>query len=387
MTRVLHVIDLLTVGGAQKMLSIFAGQAIERGIEMSVVSLADISGSLAARQLQEMGISVRAFPAGHLSDLRRIAALVRYVRASSFDLIHSHLSYGNILGSLAGRLAGVPTIGTLHSAGDDQSPQPAKRFTSARGRAETFALRYLADRVMAVGDNVALSQSGRFHGKDITVVPNAVPVPPRISAAQRLALRSQVLDDQDQALLISVGRFAPVKEIPDLIEAFRLVRARCGGARLVLVGDGQERSYVEDLVRALGLCAEVILLGRRADATDWLQAGDIYVSASSLEGLPLSVLEAMAVSLPVVATGVGDLPRLISPEAGILVPPHQPERLAEAVCSVITDPQRRLAMGSAAFAYFSQNFDVSAWSDRILAMYASVLEAKGSRLTLHGEGQ
>ncbi len=380
MTHILHLVDSLQVGGAQRLVTTFAHQAVHGGIDVSVVSLADISGKILAEELEEIGVPVVAFPARSLADLGRIASLVRYMRSQPFDLVHTHLSYGNTLGGLAGRLAGLPVIATLHSAGDDQTPTNVNSFSSPRSRIETIELRFFATRVMAVGESVALAHRRRMGSKTIRVIVNAVPKPTLISTAERLARRQQILGDPEQKLLISVGRFAVVKELPELISAFQKVKKLHPETKLLLIGDGSERGRVETLINELDLNQDVILLGRRGDVSDWLQSSDLYVSASSLEGLPVSILEAMAVGLPVVATEVGDVPHIVLPATGILVPAHSPDRLAGAICALLEQPEQRQAMGKAALEHITQNYDVSAWFKRIFALYAEVLRKSTAEL-------
>ena len=373
MTHILHVVDLLDVGGAQMMINCFAQEAIRRGIRVSVVCLADIAGEIPAEELAAMGVPVAAFPGRHLADPVRLAGLVRYMRRQQFDLVHTHLSYGNILGGLAARLAGLPVVASLHSAGNDQTPAALESFSSARSRAETFALRHFTSQVIAVGESVAQVQRKRLGNKPITVIPNAVPRPAQISAEERQARRNQLLGAAGGTILVSVGRFAVVKELPDLVTAFQRAKSVHPEAKLVLIGDGSERPAVEALVHKLGLEQEVILPGRRDDVPAWLQSSDLYVSASSLEGMPISILEAMGAGLPVVVTAVGDLPRLVLPSMGLLVPARRPDQLAEAICSLLDHPAQRQAMGVAAQKHVAQNYDVAIWFKRILALYGQVL--------------
>ncbi|MDR3575818.1 MAG: glycosyltransferase [Anaerolineaceae bacterium] len=393
MTHILHIVDSLQVGGAQKLVTCFAREAINCGMKVSVISLSDSAGKIPAEELKALAIPVSVFPARRLSDLKRIAALVRYMRSpgspgsqgsQSFDLVHTHLAYANILGGLAGRLAGLPVVSTLHSAGDDQTPANLANFSSPRGRVETIALKYFANRVIAVGESVAQAHRLRLGGKPISVITNAVPIPDPLSDEERQARRRQLQGDNEQILLISVGRFALVKELPDLITAFKQVKNLHPETKLVLIGDGSDRMRVETLIDDLNLKQDVVLLGRRGDVSDWLQSSDLYVSASSLEGLPVSILEAMAAGLPVVATAVGDVPHVVLPGMGTLVPAHQPDRLAEEICVMLDHPQQRQAMGKAALAHITKNYDVSTWFNQVITLYSSIPGKNGARLTPGG---
>ncbi len=384
MMRILHLVDSLQVGGAQKLINCFARQAIQHGVAVSVVSLSDISGKIPAEDLATIGIPVSVFAANRLIDLKRITNLIRFMRSQPFDLVHTHLTYGNILGGLAGQFCGLPVVMTLHSTGNDQASTDTANFRSPRNRIETFALRNWASRVMAVGNSVAQAHRPRLKGKPIDVIVNPVPQAKKITTEERQSLRYQILGNQDGVILISVGRFAKVKELPELINAFSIVKTRHPQAKLVLIGDGSERTRVENTMKELDLVQDVILLGRRNDVSEWLQASDLYVSASSLEGLPVAVLEAMAAGLPVITTGVGDLPQVVLPETGLLVHIHNPVQLAEAVCQLIDQPAQRHAMGAAAQAHTRASYDVATWFTQVMDLYGEVLHQNGKELPSRG---
>jgi glycosyltransferase involved in cell wall biosynthesis len=146
---------------------------------------------------------------------------------------------------------------------------------------------------------------------------------------------------------------------------------------LLLIGDGSELRASRRSSPVLQLNQDVILLGRRSDVSAWLQSRDVFVSASSLEGLPVSILEAMAAGLPVVATEVGDVPRIVQPEMGSLVPAHQPDQLANAICTLLDDPQRQRNFGAAAQAFVAKKFDLATWFERIMALYGTVMKPSG----------
>jgi glycosyltransferase involved in cell wall biosynthesis len=111
-----------------------------------------------------------------------------------------------------------------------------------------------------------------------------------------------------------------------------------------------------------------------------LAAADIYVSSSIWEGLPMSILEAMIAGLPVIATGVGDIPRVVTSDAGLIVPPAQPEALAEAMARLLDDPALCQSMGAAARRHSLAEFSADVWMDRILALYREVIEPRGQKL-------
>ena len=116
----------------------------------------------------------------------------------------------------------------------------------------------------------------------------------------------------------------------------------------------------------------VILLGVRNDVPRLLAAGDIFVSASHWEGLPVAVLEAMAVGLPVVATSVGDVPDVVVPGTGLIVPPHQPAALATTIRTLLDDPEQGRQLGMAGRAHVVRNYAIEAWADKLLKLYSEL---------------
>jgi glycosyltransferase involved in cell wall biosynthesis len=425
--RVAHVIDTLKIGGAQRLLTTFASQARNRRISTTVISLRQDPDPTIPQALQNAGAQVVIFSAGRLLDLRRFRRLVRFLKAGEFDVLQTHLTYANILGAAAARLAGIPSVATLHSTGElyppgdlyppslaqsrgypPQTPRPARSKKTIIQALERIALRSLTQQIVAVGHTVAEVYRPALKPRPVVVVPNGVDIPPALPSTERAALRQEIAGDAARPIIIAVGRFIPAKAYHVLVEAFARVHAACPDATLVIVGDGPLLPSLQEQVRSLGLADHIYLPGARQDIQRWLAAADIYVSSSHWEGLPLSVLEGMMAGLPVVATDVGDLPRILKPEFGLVVPvalpaalpaampawpvsnPDQdsprgfapsasaerpgqlPERLAEALISLLADPARRQGMGEAARQAAMRDYTASAWMDRLLALYASV---------------
>ncbi len=362
--RVLQMIDLLRIGGAQKLVETFALHAASYGIQASVLSLHDDPQSPIQQALRDAGVEVFLFPAPHLLDAGRLRALAAHFRARRYDVVQTHLAYANILGGLVGRWTGTPVVATLHSVGQDP------RFRNPLRRAlETCTLRYAARAVVAVGGEVAQAHTDRLGRKRIEVIPNAVPEIPPLSLQERRALRSQLGCTPENVVLIAVGRLAPPKGYPDLLEAFARLHTHAPHARLWVVGDGVLRDELHSLKGHLGLDAAVRFLGRRDDVPALLSAADIFVNASHWEGLPLAVLEAMMAGLPVVATAVGDVPSVLMPEAGQLIPPQAPAALASALIALVEDPALRQRMGDAAREHARRVYGLEAWMRRLRALY------------------
>lgn len=209
------------------------------------------------------------------------------------------------------------------------------------------------------------------------VIPNGVDLE-RYGArddAARLALRAAWGIAPDETLALCVGRFAPVKNHSVLLEALSAASARAPRLRLALLGTGPLEAELRRKAAELGLGERVLFLGFREDVADCLRAADAFVLPSSTEGLPVSLLEAMAAGLPVVASAVGGIPDALGdPPAGLLVPPSRVPPLAEALARIAGEPALREALGARARAA-SVRFSLRAFEDGYLALYSSLLEA------------
>jgi len=366
--HVVQLIDSLNWGGAQKLLQTFAETARPSLKRLTIISLRETHpGVTIPDQLRRAGCEVITLPARHLFNISRIRKLVAYLRQQDVDVLHTHLTYANILGPLAGRLSGVPVVSTVHNEFYDP-----KRDNRTRRRLETWSLRWLSKRIIAVSHAVAEAQQHRFGAKPMAIIPNCVMPIPSISPDERRQLRAQVAGETTW-LLISVGRLARQKGYPDLAEAFSQVHQRYPSSRLIIAGhEGSTQEKLKERIAELNLQDSALLLGPRSDVPALLKASDMFVSASLWEGLPIALLEAMAAGLPVVATSVGDVPRVIEEGCGVLVPPGEPARLAEEVCALLENPGKMKALGEAAEAHVAKHYAPQAWAAQLLELYQAV---------------
>jgi glycosyltransferase involved in cell wall biosynthesis len=365
--RVAQIIDSLNWGGAQKMQLTLARAAQGRNIELTVIPLRSAANSSLPEELSHLGVRVAPFPADGLINPVHLWRLAQFLRQERFDAVHTHLTYANIIGTLAAHMAGIPVIASLRTAGYDSNyHNPSRHWL------ETLMLRYGAKRVMAVGHTVAEIHQERLRGRAIDVIPNSVNIIPALPPTERTALRTKLTGRASYPLLISVGRLSLPKGYPDLLNAFSTVRLQYPNAALIIAGGGALRKELEAQITGLKLEGFVFLLGARDDVPDLLAASDLYISSSHWEGLPVSVLEAMAAGLPVIATRVGDVPRVVVDRAGIIVPPREPAALSAAICDLLANPEKMRALGQAAQTHVAEKHSLTAWMDQLLTLYAEV---------------
>jgi glycosyltransferase involved in cell wall biosynthesis len=204
----------------------------------------------------------------------------------------------------------------------------------------------------------------------VRVVHNGISPGSRPTNADRDAARRSLGVEADPILLGTVGRLDPVKDLSTLLEALRILRSRRRNVRLVIVGDGPERAHLGQQAARMGVGELVAFLGYRSGPRCLLPAFDIYVNSSTHEGISLTLLEAMAAALPIVATEVGGTSEVVVQDhTGLLVPARSPDRLAMAIEDLIRSPERRRAMSDRARARVEQQFSLQAMTKRYLDAY------------------
>lgn len=368
---ILYLITELSVGGAQTVLLRLLRGLDRRRFRPAVACLYNGQGSV-AQQIRALGIEVFDARMRGKADLGALFRLYRHIRRTRPTILHAHLFHANLPARALGRLAGVPIIiCTEHT----MAMEPRWRYRLNRWTVG------LADRVVAISANVrdfCRTQIGLPEEK-LVLIPNGVELPELPLPTAREA-RAALGLPPDGLLLGAVSRLDPAKGIDVLLEALVQVE----DASLVVVGDGPQRAALETLAARLGLSARVHWAGFQQDAVRLLPAFDLFVQPSVYEGLPTTVMEAMAAGLPVVATAVGGTPEVVvDGVTGRLVPPRDPAALAAAIHALLHDPDRRRTMGQAGRERVAQHFSVEQMVRRTERLYDELLETQrqGDKVT------
>jgi glycosyltransferase involved in cell wall biosynthesis len=271
-----------------------------------------------------------------LSEARLWPRVLSLVRRA--DIVHAHSAKAGYLGRVAALLTGASrrTVFTPHAwswwAADGTEAALYRSFERAAARA--------CARLIVVSDDERRAglEAGVGRPEQYRVILNGVDL-------DRFAAPRQPIPGR----ILALGRLSPQKR-PDLaVEAFARVHERLPQSELLLAGRGPEEARVRELATRLGVEGAVRILGPREDVAELLATASCLVLSSDYEGCPLSVLEAMAAGVPVVATRVGGLPELIDHgRTGLLVDPGRPEALAEGIVSLLSDPETAVEVGLAA---------------------------------------
>lgn len=376
--RVLLVIDDLRLAGAQRVVAQEIRALHPAYVEFHVVALAPTREPGFEPELRKQNVEVSYVSGSGMRDPRRIAALCHIIERVKPDLVHTHLTYANVLGTPAARLAGRPVVASLHNVDVNQAARGA-----LKRRLEGAVLRLWATRIVVVcaGSHRATTRNFGVPYERTVVVPNAVH--PRTielpHGFDRERQRRVLGVEPGEYLLCTVARLDESKGQRFLLQALANVRMRAPELRfrLLLVGSGPDRTKLGDTIARLGLADCVSLLGVRNDIAEIIVASDVFVLPSLNEGLSQAMLEAMSLNVPVIATDVGGTADVLRPgRTGWCVPPGQPVALAEAIQQALCDQRAAHAHARAARALVAQHFSFALHVARLQAVYACVGSAK-----------
>ncbi|MEX2173559.1 MAG: glycosyltransferase, partial [Pirellulaceae bacterium] len=200
------------------------------------------------------------------------------------------------------------------------------------------------------------------------------------SPVDRLAVRTSLGLGEDEIAVVQVARLNPLKDHATAVRAVAHLAASHPKIRLLVVGDGEERAGIESLIAELGLERQVRLLGTRRDVAQLLAAADIFLLSSVSEGIPLTLIEAMASGLPCVSTSVGGTPEVILPgETGLLARPGDAPDLATKLKILLDDPELRVRMGAAGRDRSRQHFSDVQMHAAYQGLYRELSSASSKR--------
>ena len=371
--RVLHVISTGERRGAEVFASDLVRSLAEAGLDQHVaVVRAEGNGNVAYEApMTILGPDSRTVRLLHL-DPRPVHALRRLVKEMEPDVIQAHGGE-----ALKFSVAATRSFGTAIAYRKIGQAHPSA--TRGLRRAVHASLIRRASRVVIVADALRHETEVIFgvpHQR-VMHIPNGVDPSRLVTIGTRETVRQDIGIPLAAPLLLSVTAFTWEKDPGAHLAVAARVLRRCRDVFCVLVGDGPMRRRIGAMVRARGLDDRILLIGRRVDVADLLQASDALLLASRTEGMPGCVIEAGMLRVPVAAYAIAGIPEVVKHgTTGLLAPPRDVEGLAVRASELLQDPDRRLTMGRAAEVWCRSRFDISTVAPRYLELY----ETLGNRI-------
>jgi glycosyltransferase involved in cell wall biosynthesis len=375
--KIVHIAKVTGIHGMEKHLLTLLPCLNGPAYEITFLILYDPRHPVAGycRLLAQRGILTHTIPIRRDADPVSFFRIVRYLRTMRPALVHTHLIHGDLYGITAAKLAGISCI--ISSKHNDDAFRQHGLL-----KAVNFVLNRNISRVIAISDWVRefTHRVERVPLEMMQTIYYGIDAPR--PSAERVAVRAGLGIGSDETVLGIIARLVEQKGHRYLIEALAKAVQQHRNLRLLIVGSGAHEDDLKTRVRQCGLEKAVLFTGYRSDTVEILSAIDIFVHPSLWEGFGLSVLEAMAMGKPVIATRVSALPELIEDTvSGFLVTPRDADALAEVIILLAGDALLQQRIGEQARQRCHREFSVERMSAATMALYGEVLASSSGQRT------
>lgn len=371
--KVLILVHGLPVGGTERMVTDLVRWLRARDVSVWIGCLDELGtfGEALARE----GVPCRVFGRRPGTDLRLPGHIAAWARQTDIDLLHAHQYSPYFYGVLATFLYRRPILFTEHGRFHPDLPSTKRRIFN-----RTVGKR--VDHITAVSSGVrdSLVRVEGFAPARIEVLHNGLnPESVAASREERRHIRGDLGIPMEAPVVGTVARLNPIKNQRLLIDAFGDVVGDFPDAHLVIVGDGEAFAALSAQAAERGLRHAVHLVGGRDDVPAWLAAMDVFALSSLSEGMPMTILEAMAAGVPVVTTDVGGIREVLAPdEEGLFVPSGDRAAFAGSLKRLLDDPALRTRLAGRARARMERQFSLDAIGGRYLDIYRNLLARRAA---------
>ena len=326
------------------------------------------------KEIGSLGIPVRVFPESRWGSGRIFLELVREFKKSNVQIVHTHKYKDTILAAPAAKLCSIPhVVRTVHGLREPFEGLQALKM-SCYETIERTVHRYCIDSIIGVSSQIEGRYKAEGQVARVTCIRNGIDLEGKSVQIDRWHTRKDLGIDLETCLIGTVGRLTPVKGIPYLLQAARILLRGGANVKVLVVGEGNIRQELMTQTHDLDITDDVVFLGHREDPEELLQALDIFVLPSLSEGIPMALLEAMASSRAVVASRVGGIPEIIEDGVeGFLVEPMNVNGLAERCRQLIESPEAARKMGEKGRKRVERDFSATAMADRVASVYKELL--------------
>ncbi|OFW86824.1 MAG: hypothetical protein A2794_00155 [Alphaproteobacteria bacterium RIFCSPHIGHO2_01_FULL_40_8] len=356
--RILHLISSNGFYGAENVVLSILSALKKNGMQPFLICLKS-SGKIEPEislQAKQQDIHSEVISCNGKFDTRAIAGIKAFIRENNIDIVHSHNYKSNLYGLLASRQAGVPIISTLHG------------WTGENNKIKFYE--FIDKHVVKKMDHL-VSVSPKINAK-ATLIPNGVDVNKFDPINVKRDLRKE-FDLGNSFVIGTAGRLSREKGQIGLIKAFEKIKEQIPAAKLLIAGEGPLQKDLERYAGKKSLAGSVVFAGKVKDMPSLYKTMDIFVLSSITEGIPIVLLEAMAMQLPVISTDVGGTSYVIDPgKDGILIPPKDVNMLAENLVLLFKSKSLRSDLGQQARKKILDRFSLDSLYRSYLKIYEDI---------------
>jgi glycosyltransferase involved in cell wall biosynthesis len=370
--RVAHCIETVGLGGVEQTRLVLARELDANRFDQILICTRT-TGAL-ADQFEAEGVPVHRIGRFHsILDRRPYQAALEKIREFRPHIVHGAVYEGVSVATVCGRLARVPIV-----IGEETSEAVGRSW---KGHLLFRGLMGLTSHAVAVSPAVEsyLVDGIKLPRRSVTLINNGVAPPTQIDESETKRLRATLGIRDGEIVIGIVGRlFDLAKRHTDLLHAFRILYERRTDLRLLIVGEGPDRTMLETLTASLGIADRVIFTGYQADTRPFYTVMDIFALSSAQESFGLVLIEAMYAKLPIVATRVGGIPTVVAEnQTGLLVSPGNPPELADSLLTLIDDQNLRQRLGEQGFERAHEKFSSRRYACDIAELYERLAARSG----------
>ncbi|HJR76036.1 MAG TPA: glycosyltransferase family 4 protein [Nitrospiraceae bacterium] len=335
-----------------------------------------------AHEIQKIGIPVTVLSERRYNSLALFMKIVAQLRQQRPAILHTHKYKDNVLGACAAAAVGIPAVvRVVHGM-----TEPFHGIAYVKMMIYEFVDRLITatkvGKVIAVSSNIEDTLRKLYGARKVVRIHNGINLKQVMVRQDRASVRGELAIGPDDYAIGTVGRLTPVKGHDVLLRAASCLMKKIPNIKVLIVGDGPLMPALKQLARELDMEKKVILAGKRYDIYDLVNCMDVFVLPSIHEGIPMSLLEAMALGRPVVASRVGGIPEVISHEThGLLVPAGDSNALAEGCRRFLADRELAENCSLAAKQQIEQKFSSQVMAVRVADLYRELCTSHGNRST------
>ena len=377
-TKVIWFIDGLGPGGAEQLMTTLLNSFDRSCFEMRVCALQVRGSNLITRKLQQTGIPVDYVHIKRLRNPLNIFRILGYLKKHKPDIIHTQLEFSDTLGNTAARLLGIPSVATIHTI---ENPSVRSK-TYWRHQLRWFVLRNFCTQVIAVSEKTRIHyiQQAKLPDDKITTMYNGIDLESfNVRNPLKLTAKRKSLNLPDDAIVIcTVAVLREQKGIQFVLTSLPAILEHIPNAFYLVVGDGSYHQALKSISIAQGVEERVVFAGHRTDIPEILAVSNLFVLPTLGDALPTVLMEAMAAKLPIVASEVGGVPEIVNDRmTGLLVPPANASKLAEACLLVLQNKDFAKSLVMNAYEDAKQRFNVQLQARQLSELY---LKLRGSQI-------
>ena len=362
----------LWAGAEVQLYTVLDSMKTEPDLSISVILLNE--GKL-AQKLVEGGIDTQVIDESRYGFFQIRSRIVERLLDREIDIIHSHRYKENVLAALVKKKCGVRAlVQTVHGTIEHFTGWKKLKARLYTALNNYYTKKYF-DRILPVSYDIERELASRYGREQLVTIHNAVDMDKITPNRTAEEVRNEFGLGSNNLAIGTAGRMVPVKGYDLLLDAAGIIVEQKPSVRFLVAGDGPERAALEKKCQDMHLEDKVQFIGFRDDITDIINCLDLFVMSSHHEGIPMILLEAMALQKPVVCTSVGGIKEVVQDGiSGLLVEPGDAHQLAKACLNVLNNPELNIKFGTAARKRISDEFSTDTQKERLMSVYRDLVE-------------